>query len=38
MKKSILKDKSKAFALEIIKMTDLIQCEKREYVLTKQVL
>ncbi|MDE5871569.1 MAG: four helix bundle protein [Muribaculaceae bacterium] len=38
MKKSILKDKSKAFALEIIKMTDLIQCEKRVYVLTKQVL
>ncbi len=38
MKKSILKDKSKAFALNIINMTDYIQSEKREYVLTKQVL
>jgi len=38
MKRSILKDKSKAFALRIIKMAEYVQASKKEYVLSKQVL
>ena len=38
MKESILKDKSKAFALRIIKMYNYLCEEKKEYVLSKQVL
>lgn len=38
MKESILKDKSKTFALRIIKMYNYLCEEKKEYVLSKQVL
>ncbi len=38
MKESILKEKSKAFALRIIKMYNYLCEEKKEYVLSKQVL
>ena len=38
MKESILKNKSKAFALRIIKMYKYLCEEKKEYVLSKQVL
>ena len=38
MKESILKDKSKAFALRIIKMYNYLCEEKKEYALSKQVL
>lgn len=38
MKGSILKDKSKAFSLRIIKMYNYLCNEQKEYVLSKQVL
>ena len=38
MKDSILKSKSKSFALRIIKMYDYLCDEKKEYVMSKQVL
>lgn len=38
MKDSILKNKSKAFALRIIKMYNYLCNEKKEYVMSKQVL
>lgn len=38
MKESILKNKSKAFALRIIKMYKYLCEDKSEYVLSKQVL
>lgn len=38
MKESILKNKSKAFALRIIKMYNYLCDDKKEYVLSKQVL
>ena len=38
MKESILKNKSKAFALRIIKMYKYLCEDKNEYVLSKQVL
>lgn len=38
MKPSILKDKSKAFALRVIKMYKHLCEEKKEFVLSKQVL
>ncbi|WP_165157919.1 four helix bundle protein [Parabacteroides sp. ZJ-118] len=38
MKESILKDKSKAFALRIIKMYNYLCEDKKEFVLSKQVL
>lgn len=38
MKQSILKEKSKDFALRIIKMAEYIQTTKKEYVLSKQAL
>lgn len=38
MKESALKTKSKAFALRIIKMYNYLCDEKKEYVLSKQVL
>lgn len=38
MGKSILRDKSYGFAIEIVKMVQEIQKEKKEYVLTKQIL
>lgn len=38
MKDSILKSKSKSFALRIIKMYDYLCDEKKEYVMSKQML
>lgn len=38
MKDSILKEKSRAFALRIIKMHKFLCEEKKEYVISKQVL
>lgn len=36
--KSILKDKSYAFAIAIVKIVQMIQKDQKEYVLTKQLL
>ena len=38
MKKSILKDKSKAFALMVIRLYKYLCEEKKEYILSKQLL
>ena len=38
MKESPLKDKSYIFAIRIVKLSQFLQNEKREYVLSKQVL
>ncbi len=38
MGKSILRDKSYDFAIEIVKMVQFIQNERKEYVLSKQIL
>ena len=38
MKENIVKDKSFAFALRVVKLTNYLQSEKREFVLSKQVL
>src|SRR5690349_10779449 len=38
MGKSILKDKSYSFAIRIVKLSQFLQSEKREYVLSKQLL
>ena len=38
MGKSILKDKSYAFAIRVVKLSQYLQSEKKEYVLSKQVL
>lgn len=38
MKESLLKEKSKAFALRIIKMYNYLCEDKKEFVLSKQVL
>lgn len=38
MKENIVKGKSFAFALRVVKLAKFLQDEKREYVLSKQVL
>ena len=38
MKESVLRDKSYQFALRVIKLYKYISAEKKEYVLSKQVL
>lgn len=38
MSKSILKDKSYLFAISIVRLCQSIQNNKKEYVLTKQIL
>ena len=38
MKESIIRDKSKAFAIRIITLYKFLLEEKREYVLSKQIL
>lgn len=38
MKHSILKDKSKAFALRVIRLYKYLCEEKKEYILSKQLL
>lgn len=36
--KSVLKDKSYDFALRIVKLSQFLQSEKKEFILSKQVL
>ena len=38
MSKSVLRDKSYAFAIRVVKLSQLLQSEKREFVLSKQIL
>ena len=38
MGKSVLKDKSYAFAVRIVRLSQYLQNEKKEFVLSKQVL
>lgn len=38
MKENILKDKSFLFALEVVKFTQYLVSEKREFILSKQFL
>ena len=38
MSKSVLRDKSYTFAIQIVKLSQFLQTEKREYVLSKQIL
>jgi four helix bundle protein len=38
MSKSILKDKSYDFAIKIVKLAQFLVTEKKEYVLSKQIL
>lgn len=38
MGKSILKDKSYAFAIRIVRLSQYLQAEKKEYILSKQIL
>lgn len=38
MRKSILKDKSYQFAIRIVKLSQFLQLEKKEFILNKQVL
>jgi len=38
MKTNILKDKSYAFALRVVKLFQFLAAEKREFVLSKQIL
>ncbi len=38
MKENIIKDKSFAFALRIVKLSQFLQTEKKEFVLSKQLL
>jgi len=38
MKENVLKDKSYAFAIRIVKLAQFLQNEKKEFVLSKQIL
>jgi len=38
VKESVLKDKSYKFAIRIVKLSQYLQNEKREFVLSKQIL
>ena len=38
MRENVLKDKSYTFAIHIVKLSLFLQSEKREFVLSKQVL
>ncbi len=38
MSNSVLRDKSYLFAIRIVKLSQYLQCEKKEYVLSKQLL
>lgn len=38
MKRSILKDKSKAFALRIVKLYNVLSKDRNEFVMSKQLL
>lgn len=38
MSKSVLKEKSYAFAIRIVKLSQFLQSDKKEFVLSKQIL
>ena len=38
MKKNVVKDKSYAFAIKIVRLCQMLQQEKKEFVLSKQLL
>jgi len=38
MKESVLRDKSYSFAIRIVKLSQFLNIEKKEYVLSKQIL
>jgi len=38
MKNSILKDKSYAFAIRVVKLSQFSQSQKKEFILSKQIL
>ncbi|MBK9257428.1 MAG: four helix bundle protein [Saprospiraceae bacterium] len=38
MSKSILRDKSYAFVIRIVKLSQYLQSDKKEFVLSKQLL
>ena len=38
MKKNVVKDKSLAFAIRVVRLNQLLVSEKREYVMSKQIL
>jgi four helix bundle protein len=38
MRKSILKEKSYLFAIRIVKLSQVLQTEKREFILSKQII
>ena len=38
MAKSVLRDKSYEFAIEIVKLSQFLQTEKKEFVLSRQIL
>jgi four helix bundle protein len=38
MAESILRDRSYQFAIQIVRLSQQLQAEKKEYVLSKQVL
>ncbi len=38
MSKSILRDKSYLFAIRIVKLSQFLQSEKKEYILSKQII
>ena len=38
MSKSIVLDKSKEFAIRIINLCKLLQCERHEFIMTKQIM
>ena len=38
MRKSILKDKSYAFAIQVVNLSQVLVSEKKEYILSKQLL
>jgi four helix bundle protein len=38
MKKNIIKEKTFAFAIEVIHLSKQLQCDKKEFVLSRQIL
>ena len=38
MGKSVLRDKSYVFSIRIVRLMQYLQCERKEYVLSKQIL
>jgi four helix bundle protein len=38
MRKNVLKEKSHSFAIRIVKLSQFMQTEKKEYILSRQIL